>query len=158
MARKGKKFVSVKGAGSRKAYRKQLQKIARDKVCPFCTKYFLRYHERPILRRSKYWLVTENMNPYEGVEQHYLLVYTKHIEDVKKAVPAAWKELLSHIQWISKYGKLKGGTFFMRFGDVRYTGATIAHLHAQLISGVPTGKQTEPIAVTLSHKKKSSRA
>ena len=62
-------------------------------------------------------------------------------------------ELLDHIRWIKDKFKIAGGGFFMRFGDHQYTGATIAHLHAHIISGIKQGKKTEKIKVPLAYKK-----
>lgn len=45
----------------------------------------------------------------------------------------------------------------MRFGDTDYTGGTVEHLHAQLVSGGKRGKDKEPLITYLGysvHKKK----
>jgi len=41
--------------------------------------------------------------------------------------------------------KIPGGTFIMRFGDTRYTGASVSHLHANLISPDGEDKDRKPI-------------
>ncbi len=146
------------GAQGRAAYIETIKKIIKDGVCPFCQKYFLKYHTRPILRRGTHWLVTENANPYRGARHHYLFVCTKHVESPGRLTPRSFGELQSHIRWLQKKYKLPGGTFFMRFGDTRYTGASVAHLHAQLIVGSRKDSRTEPILVVLAHTKKGSRA
>ncbi len=140
MAKK-KKFVDIQNAGDRLAYTDVLKKITQDGVCPFCRKYFT-YHTRPILRQGRNWLVTENMNPYTGTRHHFLFVHKKHIESAENISPKAWQELGSHVKWVSKKYKLPAGSFFMRFGDMRYTSSSVVHLHAQLVSGVPRGKKT----------------
>lgn len=156
--RRKKTYVDIAAAGDRKEYASVLKKITKDGVCPFCPEHF-KYHTKPILRDGKHWIVTENFAPYGGTRHHWLLLHKKHIEHAASATPAAWAELLSHIKWLTKRYKLPAGGFFMRFGDKKYTGASVTqHLHAQLLLGSPRGKHTEPIAVVLSHKKKNPRA
>jgi diadenosine tetraphosphate (Ap4A) HIT family hydrolase len=152
MAKK-KKFVEIRNAGDRSDYVRLLKKIHQDGVCPFCPENF-KYHTKPILRNGKYWLTTENMNPYPGTTHHYLFVHKKHVEMPDRVTPAAWKELQSHIAWLISQKKLPAGGFFMRFGDTRYTGATVAHLHAQLVVGAKRSPKNELLVITLGHKKK----
>lgn len=149
-----KGFVNIQSGAGRGTYAAVLSKIQKDNVCPFCEKYFLKYHTRPILRRSKHWLVTENFNPYSGTKHHLLFVHRGHIDTPHKLTKDASAELFKHVAWAEKKYKLPGGAFFMRFGDLKYTGASVAHLHAQLITGSPQSAKTEKIKVTLGHKKK----
>jgi diadenosine tetraphosphate (Ap4A) HIT family hydrolase len=152
MAKK-KKFVDVAGAGDRAAYAEVLKKIQKDGVCPFCPKYF-KYHTKPILAEGKHWLVTENFAPYGGTRLHFLFLHKKHVEHVDKVSPAAWQELLTHIKKITRKYKIPGGSFFMRFGNEQYTGASVTHLHAQMIVGSKRDKNSLPIAPTLGFRKK----
>ncbi len=143
-----KKFVHAPNANDRAEYHSVLKKITRDNVCPFCPAHF-KYHTRPILRTGKHWLLTENMSPYEGTKKHFLFIHKKHIETPQKLSAAAWKELLSHLNWVSKKYRLPAGGFFMRFGDMHYTGASVAHLHAQMIIGSKKSKGSFIIGPTL---------
>ena len=47
----------------------------------------------------------------------------------------ALRNFLDHIKWANKKFKIPGASFIMRFGDHNYTGATITHLHAHIVSG-----------------------
>ncbi len=147
-----KEFVNRKSAAGRKAYAKILKRIAEDSVCPFCEPNFLKYHTLPILKKGVHWIVTENMNPYKGTKTHVLFVHRGHLEDITKLSPAAAAELFKLARWIKTTRKLPGAGLFMRMGDMRYTGASVAHLHANLISGAVQDTH-EPIAVTLGFKK-----
>jgi diadenosine tetraphosphate (Ap4A) HIT family hydrolase len=150
MARK-KEFVDIKAAGDRSEYAAVLTKIKKDGVCPFCPAHF-KYHTRPILQDGKYWLATENMAPYTGTKHHFLLLHKKHIEHVTDISPKAWEELLVQIKWLCKKYKLPAGSFFMRFGDKRYTGASVTqHVHAQMFIGSPKSKKTYPLSPLLGH-------
>lgn len=149
----GKKFVSVQAAKSRTAYQELLKKIEKDGVCPFCPDYFV-YHPKPILSNGKHWLVTENIAPYEGTQLHFLLLHKKHAERLDQITPAAWSELRVLVGKTVKKFKMPGGSFFMRFGDMKYTGASVTHLHAQLLMGTAQSTKTEKIKVALGYKKK----
>ncbi len=151
---KKKKFVDVEAAGDRDAYRAVLKRIIKDGVCPFCPEHF-KYHTRPIIRDGKYWLATENFAPYTGTRHHFLLLHKRHIEHVSEISPKAWAELLAQVKWLCKKYKLPAGSFFMRFGDRRYTGASVTqHLHAQLFIGTVRTKKTYPIAPLLGYSTK----
>lgn len=150
MAKK-RSFVDIEAAGNREHYAKVLRKIQKDKVCPFCPEHF-KYHTRPILLDGEHWLLTENMAPYTGTKHHFLLLHKKHVEHVQDVTPEAWAELLSQIKWASDTYKLPAGGLFMRFGDKRYTGASVTqHLHAQLIMGTVRTKKTYPISAHLGY-------
>jgi ATP adenylyltransferase len=151
--KRGKKFVVPEAAGSRAAYRDLLKKIAKEGVCPFCPDYFV-HHPNPILLSGRHWLVTENMAPYEGARLHFLILHKKHIERPEQIVPAAWSELHRLVSKTAKEFKMPGGSFFMRFGDTKYTGASVAHLHAQLLMGAARSAKTEKIRVGLGYRKK----
>lgn len=116
-------------------YSEVIDKIQQESVCPFCPDHLARYHEKPILEDRDYWLATENMYPYKGAENHLLFIHKDHIEDIAELDPEAWTELRALVMSICKARSIPGGTFMMRFGDTSRTGATVSHLHAQLISG-----------------------
>ena len=112
-----------------------MEKIVKDGVCPFCSEHFKKYHPRPILKETKWWIVSENMHPYEGARVHLLFVYKEHVSTVSEMKPEAGKELIELVSWAIQKYKIAGGAFFMRFGDTRYTGSSVNHLHAQLLTG-----------------------
>lgn len=133
--------------------KKLMAQIEHDGVCPFCAEHFRRYHPKPIIKETDYWFVTENMSPYEGTKLHILFVYkpehATHPEDIS---PSAYTDLLSLLQWTTATYNVEGGSFFMRFGNTRYNGSSVAHLHAQLIVGKAQDETSEPIRVKLGWK------
>ncbi len=142
-----KPFVNLENAGARAGgdYKKIIKKIVRDRVCPFCPQNLARYHTKPILKTGRWWILTENGYPYKGALHHLLLIHRKHIEDITKISPAAWGELLKMAQAEVKKRAIAGGTFYMRFGDPFATGASVSHLHANLISPDIDKKNRKPI-------------
>lgn len=131
-----KPFVNLQNAGTRRdnTYKKVIDKIRKDGVCPFCSQYLTQYHKKPIIKTGRFWILTDNMYPYKGAKQHLLLIHKKHIETITDISHEAWNELLKFIQAETKKRAVAGGTFYIRFGDTLYTNASVTHLHANLIS------------------------
>jgi ATP adenylyltransferase len=130
-------------------YGKVIDRIKRDNVCPFCPESLAKYHKNPILKEGKYWLFTDNMYPYEGAKYHELIVHKKHIESLVEVSSEAWTELKMLVDEFTKEKNIPGGTFIMRFGDTRYTGATVRHLHANFVSPNGEDKDRKPVIVRI---------
>lgn len=148
-----KKFLNL-GNARVKAQSEKMQKIIEHGVCPFCPKFLEKYHDHPIEKIGQYWAVTKNDYPYDGTTAHYLLIHKKHIEHASQITPAAWAELSTIFKWLTKKLKLPAGSFFMRFGDPDYTGASVTHLHAHILISQKNTKQTEALNVPLGYKTK----
>lgn len=129
-----------------------MERIKRDGVCPFCEEHFLTYHTKPVIKKGKHWILTENFQPYPGTKHHLLAVSRKHVTSFAQLSSAAHAELLRLFGAEAKRRGIKGGALFMRFGDTDYTGGTVEHLHAQLLSGVKRGKKSEPLFTSLGYK------
>ncbi len=130
-----------------------MRKIVEDGVCPFC--HFAVYHSKPILQETKWWYVSENMSPYEGTKIHLIFVHKKHATLTSQIGPAAAQDLFSLIGWAEKKYKMKGGSFFVRFGASELTGGSVDHYHVQLIVGNAKGtdKKYDKLKVKLGYKK-----
>ena len=118
------------------AYGKVISQIAKDGVCPFCSDNLKKYHKNP-LEEKKYWWVTDNMYPYQPTKHHRLIIHKEHITHLKELSGEAWTELLAIIKDETKTRSLNGGTLLLRFGDTRFTGASVSHLHANIIQSDP---------------------
>lgn len=129
-----------------------MERIQKDKVCPFCEEHFLKYHTKPIILKGKYWILTENFQPYEGARVHLLAVSRKHVYHFEELSPAAHHELFALFAKELKKRKIQGGTLLMRFGNTDYSSGTVEHLHAQLISGAKRGKGREPLSTYIGYK------
>jgi ATP adenylyltransferase len=149
-----KKEILMNMQNARKPHqKKQMEEILEHGICPFCRKYFEKYHREPILREKKHWLITKNDYPYDGAKIHFLFVLKKHKTKLSEIGSNAIKELENHFTWIEKKFKIPGGTVILRFGDIKYTGATISHLHGHIVVGEKQRKKTEPIKVKIGFKK-----
>lgn len=112
-----------------------MKKIAEEGFCPFCPEHMKKYHEPPILKTKKHWYVTPNMYPYDNTAHHFLFITNEHLTNTKDLSPEALAELQTLVQWVFEEHKIDCGTLVMRSGNMNKTGATVLHLHAQLIVG-----------------------
>lgn len=113
-------------------YRKVIEQIQKDKKCPFCPRNF-RYHNRKILKKIGKWIITRNFNPYPGTRHHFILIGDKHKTKAGHLTAKDFAEIGYLVQWTEREFKIQGGALAMRFGNSRYTGATVTHLHCHLI-------------------------
>lgn len=147
-----KKKNHVNLAHARSSFQRDvMRKIARDKVCPFCEEHFLKYHTKPILTKGDHWVLTENFQPYDGSRHHLLAVSRVHAHSFDELPAGAFAELFSLFAHECKKRRIKGGTVLMRFGNTEYTGGTIEHLHAQLVTGAKRGGK-EPLTTFIAYK------
>ena len=113
---------------------KVMERIITDGTDPFDWNTLEQYHKRPILKKTQFWLVTENQWPYKDSRTHLLFIYKDNVDSVKELPGEAFKDLLELVQEFSEKYNIPGGALGMRFGNTQYSGATVNHLHAQLIS------------------------
>lgn len=113
-------------------YRGVLEEIAKKEVCPFCPHTF-RWHTKPILKRRNGWLITENFNPYKGSSHHFIVIGERHRERLDELTGRDWSAIAYLANWAVKEFGIRGGAVTLRFGEPRYTGASVSHLHAHLI-------------------------
>lgn len=117
-------------------YAKVIDGIAKDGVCPFCPDHLAKYHKKSIEKKA-FWTVTDNMYPYKPSKNHRLFIHTDHITHLSEVSQEAWKELEDIISSDITERKITGGTFIVRFGDTKFTGASVTHLHAHLVQSDP---------------------
>jgi len=145
-----KEFVNLEHARTSEQ-KAVMKKIKEAGVCPFCPEHFQKYHSKKILRESKWWTLTENMSPYEGSRVHLIFVYKQHITMLSEISEEGLKNLFDLTNKAIKEYKIVGGTLLFRFGDTNYTGGSVGHLHAQLITGGPANSTKEGIRVKIGY-------
>jgi len=134
--------------------RQVMEQIVKDGVCPFCSSHLTKYHREPVLWENDDWLVTKNDYPYEGTSHHLLIICKYHVTKLSKLDPNAWIAFGEASNWIIKHHKIKGGSLLMRFGDIRFNGSSVRHLHAHIIVGQAKSKKTESLKVKVGNKKR----
>lgn len=152
---KKKQRVDIKNAAvvKRSEYVKVLEEIVAGGFCPFCEEHLFKHHRRPVLYKSKYWFVTENSWPYKGSQFHFLFIARPHIEATEDMSSLMWTDLQKLYRKLVKENSIKGATLMIRSGDTKTTGASVNHLHAHLIVGVPRTKNATPIKALVSFRK-----
>jgi len=138
-------FVNQNNSSSRPTgeYNEVIKKINMDGVCPFCPEHLKKYHKKPIVER-KYWWVTDNMYPYSPSKHHRLLIHKGHISHYNEIGIEAWIEMQEIINKETKDLNITGGAFIMRFGETRFTGGTVSHLHAHITQSDPDHESYDP--------------
>ncbi len=76
-----------------------------------------------------------------------MLIHKTHISDISEISPEAWTELHTIIGTEKITRDITGGTFIMRFGETKYTGASVTHLHAHLFQSDPDHQDYGPSGV-----------
>ena len=151
-----KKSPHVNLSHTREEHQREVMlRIEQDGVCPFCRENLERYHTKPILFENEGWIVTENFAPYTGSVHHFLLVAREHCTSPMELSENAWVLLRITLSKLKDMYGLEGGTFLMRWGDTERTGASVAHLHAQLVVGVPRTESEMPILTSLGYQRPS---
>lgn len=124
-------------------YDKVIQDIAKQNVCPFCEDELANFHKKPVVKRE-FWTVTDNMYPYAPAKHHKLIIHTKHVEHLSEVTPEAWKELGEIFQEEVTKNAMEGGVCLLRFGNTKFTGGTVSHLHANLVQSNPDDPTYDP--------------
>lgn len=131
-----KNFVYIQNAGS-EDYKKKLEKIHKLGIDPFGREHIedARFEAKRILYETPHWFAFENQHKYPGTKHQFVIVAQKYAEDFSVLPSKAYENLFAlQKQICDEYG-IKGGgfLFFSRFGDPALSGATVYHLHAQLV-------------------------
>ena len=148
--------VDVQNASTRARgeYAQALARIDEAGVCPFCEAHLPRHHGKPVLFRNAHWLVTENAWPYEGTRHQFLLIALEHLERAEDLPAAAWDSLGDAYRRLVREYRLDGAAFLLRTGMTEFTGASVAHLHAQVICGGRRDADSELIRALVGFREK----
>ena len=114
-------------------YNSVLKEIEDKGKCPFCPDNF-RYHEHPVLKEIGSWFITKITWPYPNSKSHFIIIKSEHSEDISELTAKDMEDILRLTQWAVSKFEIKGAALAMRFGDTGYTGSTVCHIHAHLIS------------------------
>lgn len=113
-----------------------INQIAKDGVCPFCPEHLANYHKNPVVEREM-WLVTDNMYPYKPSKLHRLIIHKEHITHMNQITPHGWHVLMEILGEEVAKNNVSGGSLIMRFGDTKFTGASVSHLHMHIVQSDP---------------------
>ena len=121
----------------REEQREVMKKIIADGVCPFCHDFVDKieptYHPNPIIVETDFWIATRNAWPYKNTKEHLLFIIKRHILNPEEMTSEEILDLWSIIKKVKQKLDIKHSTFLMRSDSTGMTGATVQHLHAQLV-------------------------
>jgi diadenosine tetraphosphate (Ap4A) HIT family hydrolase len=139
------KYVNENNTKSRPngKYGEVIKRIQEDGVCPFCVDNIETYHKNP-LERKKFWWVTDSMYPYSPTKHHRLLIHIQHINHAREITPEAWIEIKEILDEETSRLDISGGTMVMRFGETRFTGGSVSHLHVHITQSDPDHESYDP--------------
>lgn len=138
-----KKIVDPRCA-SNPQYGRVLKKIEATGVCPFCPQGSIQ--QQKILFKFGSWFITKNLYSYQGAKDRFIIVSDKHMESFSELSVRDFYEVQKNVNWAIEKYHIRGAALCLRFGDTKYTGATVCHLHFHLISA-KLSKKGKPIVV-----------
>ncbi len=116
---------------------KVMKQIIDDGVCPFCHDFVDKkkpaYHSKPVLMETDFWIATRNAWPYKNTKEHLIIVIKRHILMPEEMIKEEILDLWNIMAKVKKKLKINHSTLLMRSDSTNKTGATVQHLHAQLI-------------------------
>ena len=90
-----------------------------------------------------------NDYPYVGTVQHFLLVPREHVSALTELSGDSQLGFWNALEYVARTYNLEYYGLACRNGDMRFSGATIAHLHIHVIVGDPAN-EGPAVAVYLS--------
>jgi len=127
-----KPYVYVRD-GVSDEYRGVLERIQEAGHCPFCPENFL-YHKNPILCTEEDWFITQNSWSYTNAEHRLIIISREHKESFADLSLEDFTQVMRLVQWAIAKFSISGAALALRFGNPAHTGATVQHLHFQLLS------------------------
>lgn len=113
-------------------YAADLAQIEEAGVCPFCPGQ-LRWHPNPVLARDGEWFLTRIRENYKNARDHFLIIGDKHKINLAQLLPDDLESVWTLAGIAQRQAGADGGALCLRFGDTKWTGATVQHLHFHVI-------------------------
>lgn len=140
-----KEYVDPLNAGTPE-YSRVLQKINEEERCPFCPGELKKTHDKPIVFTTPHWIVTENQYSYPNAEFKFLIILRgKHVEEYIETTLEERLDIFDAYERLIREKKLSGSTLVWRQGETSRTGATVKHLHVQVIVGKGTRLEEDKV-------------
>jgi diadenosine tetraphosphate (Ap4A) HIT family hydrolase len=131
-----KSGLDLKNARS-KEYADAMKKIITDEVCPFCHDFVEKaipaYHPNPIIVENDSWVATRNGWPYANTKEHLIFVIKRHIYTPEEMTEKEMLDFWDIVKQSKQQLEITHSTIFMRSASTGKTGATVRHLHAQMV-------------------------
>lgn len=133
---------------------RNMHALAAAGKCLFCPDGLTFAKQQPVFK-TKFWYVKPNDYPYDGAQVHIMTVPHRHVLSPTELTTEEIVELYHVvIPRIQTEHNMPGCSGFFRFGDTKFTGATIHHFHMHFVKGVkkPTTGEVKPIFALVGYK------
>jgi diadenosine tetraphosphate (Ap4A) HIT family hydrolase len=115
----------------------EMQRLEAAGICLFCPEELGRHAGAAAFLRTEHWTVMPNDFPYAGTSLHLMLIPHQHASDLLELGTAAQSGFFTALAAAREHYGFGHYGLGVRNGDCRYTGATIAHLHAHVLVAPP---------------------
>lgn len=105
------------------------------RFCLFCNLELVK--EQPVAAHGG-WLAKKSDFPYPNTKQHFILFPTRHVMHECELTEADATDQHRLMRQLCEEFGINGGATFGRFGDPRYNGSSVPHMHAHLLT--PSGE------------------
>lgn len=116
----------------------EMHRLQAAGICLFCPANLQNHDRQRILWQTDHWTITPNEFPYKGTAQHLLVVPHQHATDMLDLSPTAQQDFWTALGVVREQFSLDYYGLGVRNGDCRFTGATIAHVHAHVLVAEPS--------------------
>lgn len=127
----------------------EMKRLDATGVCLFCPDYLASHPVQRTLFSTSHWTATPNEFPYQGTSLHVLLVPHEHAADLLELSEQVRSDFWVALARLAERYDLRHYGLGVRNGDCRYTGATIAHVHAHVLVSA-TGPGAAPVRMRFS--------
>jgi ATP adenylyltransferase len=135
----------------------EMRRLEANGICLFCPDALRSHAHQRIILETPHWSVTPNEFPYKGTALHLLVVPNEHVSDLLDLTPAARNDFWDALTAIRERFALKHYGLGVRNGDCKFTGATIAHVHAHVLVGDSNSADEVPVRMRFSSRPCSQR-
>lgn len=132
-----------------------MQRLESQGLCLFCPDGLRMHSRQRILFQTSHWTVTPNEFPYQGTGLHLLIVPHEHATDMLDLGTSAQSDFWNALGMVRERYDLTHYGLGIRNGDCRFTGATIAHVHAHVVVGDPSAADGVPVRMRFSSRPRS---
>lgn len=127
-------YVYIQNARSSE-YKAKLELLEKLGLDPFAKEQLndVRFDIKNIIIESKHWFVFKNQHEYVNTKHQFVFVSNEYAETIWDLSPDAQLDLFTIMNTVRTEYDITGGGFISRFGVPEKSGATVKHLHIQLI-------------------------
>ena len=116
-------------------YAKKLAQINEQGIDPFARENISRedFGPKELIIETQYWFAFKNQHSYPDIEHQIVIASIQYAESFAELSPEAHADFFSAAKQLCEMYGISGGGLIMRFGAPALSGASVLHLHGQLL-------------------------